>query len=108
MEREGTEITAEDLARHTRKHGRKATHTLLSILGRRRPHHELVKSPGGQMMFFHLMARMDDLLDKVVSNKATEVERIEYAISVDFLKHNTDMMVNYKKHGDKLKGVSNA
>lgn len=108
MERTGTEITAEDLARHTRKHGRKATHTLLSILGRRRPHYELVKSAGGQMMFFHLMARMDELLDKVVSNNATEEERVEYAISVDFLKHNTDMMVNYKKHGDKLKGVSNA
>lgn len=108
MERTGTEITAEDLARHSRKHGRKATHTLLSILGRRRPHFELVKSAGGQMMFFHLMARMDELLDKVVSNKASEEERMEYAISVDFLKHNTDMMVNYKKHGDKLKGVSNA
>ena len=105
METVRNEITVEDLARHSQRHGRKATSQLLAILGRRRPHHELVTSPGGQLMFMRLLARMDELLDKIVANKADEDERIEYAVSVDFLKHNTDLMVNYKKHSDKLKGA---
>jgi len=105
METVRNEITVEDLARHSRKHGRKATSQLLAILGRRRPHYELVNSPGGQLMFVRLLSRMDELLEKIVMNKADENERIEYAVSVDFLQHNTDMMINYKKHSDKLKGV---
>lgn len=105
METERKEITAQDLKEHTQRHGRKATSQLLAILGRRRPLYDLVKSSGGQLMFFNLLARMDELMENIVNNKATEEERIEYKISVDFLKHNTDIMVNYDKHHNKLKGV---
>ena len=105
METERKEITAVDLARHSKRHGRKATSQLLAILGRRRPHYELVISPGGQLMFARLLARMDELLNKIVMGKAEESERIEYGVSVEFLNLNTDIMVNYKKHSDKLKGV---
>jgi len=104
METERREITAQDLKEHSQRHGRKATSQLLAILGRRRPLHELVMSTGGQLMFFHLLARMDELMENIVSNEATEEERIEYKVSIDFLKHNTDIMVNYEKHHKKLKG----
>jgi len=99
------EITVEDLNRHRKKHGRKATAQLLGILGRRRPLYELVISPGGQLMFARLISRLDALLDKLVMGTASEEERIEYTVSVNFLSDNTDILVNYKKHSDKLKGV---
>ena len=105
MEPERNEITAADLARHTQRHGRKATSQLLNILGKRRPHYDLVMSPGGQLMFIKLLARMDELLAKIVDGAAVESDRIEYRISVDFLKINTDIIINYKKHSDKLKGA---
>jgi hypothetical protein len=105
MEPVRNEITAEDLARHTARHGRKATSQLLNILGRRRPHYDLVMSPGGQLMFNRLIARMDELLSKIVSDDANAYERTEYSISTEFLNTNTDIIVNYKKHSDKLKGA---
>jgi hypothetical protein len=105
MESERKEITASDLAAHSRRHGRKATSQLLEILGRRRPHYELVTSPGGQLMFSSLLVRMDELVEKIVGNKATEEERVEYKVSVDFLNYNADIMTKYEKHSNKLKGV---
>jgi hypothetical protein len=105
MEPVRNEITAEDLARHTARHGRKATSQLLNILGRRRPHYDLVMTPGGQLMFNRLIARMDELLAKIVDGVADEPDRIEYRVSVEFLQVNTDIIVNYKKHSDKLKGA---
>lgn len=99
------EITTEDLARHTQKHGQKATSKLLSILGGKRPLYDIVMSPGGQLLFSRTLNRMNELLDMIVAEKATEKDLMEYRLKVEFLNDSVNMLKNYKKHKDMLKGV---
>lgn len=98
------EITVGDLAQHSRNHGKKATSQLLKFLGMKRPLYDLVMSSGGKLMFTAIVSRLNDLLDKIVEGDITADERIEYKVGQEFLRHNVDILVNYKKHKDVLKG----
>ena len=99
------EITVADLEHHSRRHGKKATSQLLAVLGRKRPLYDIVMSPGGQVLFSYLISDLDSLLDKIIDNKASEEDRLKYKVSVDFLRHATTIMKDYKRYSDKLKGV---
>lgn len=98
------EITIQDLQAHSRRFGKKATHKLLMLLGKRRPLYDLVMSEGGQLLFQRLIQRLDEILDKIVADTATEKEHVEYKVRLEFLRDATDNLVNYKKYRDMLKG----
>ena len=105
METENREVTLADIQTHTKRHGRKATSQLLTLLGKRRPLYDIVMSKGGQRLFSVIIERLDELLDRIINNKATTEETIEYRVSVDFLNYSASILSNYEKHSNKLKGV---
>ncbi len=105
MESERQEVTLADIEAHTKHHGRKATAQLLSILGKKQPLYDIVMSKGGQMLFTVILERLDELIDKIVNNQATDEERIEYTVSIKFLNNSAAILSNYKKLSNKLKGV---
>ncbi len=105
MESVRDEVTLGDIEAHSKRHGRKATSQLLNLLGRKRPLYDIVMSKEGQVLFSSLIARLDELLEQIIDNKATDKESMEYRISVKFLREMAEILRNYKKHSDMLKGV---
>ncbi len=105
MESERQEVTLGDIEEHSKRHGRKATSQLLSILGKKQPLYDIVMSKGGQMLFKNIIDQLNMLLDLIVDNKATDVEIMEYKVNADFLNHSAAILSNYKKLSNKLKGV---
>lgn len=97
-------LTLEDIANHSAKHGRKATATLLHILGRKRPYYDALMDEKCQLILHSVFLRMDELLEKIVVAKNSDEERIEYDILRKLANEWAQELVNYRKHKDKLKG----
>ena len=100
------EITLEIIEEHARKHGRKGTAQLMSVLGRKQPmYHALTKSESVKIVLKSAMGRMNELLDKIIEDKCTTEEKHEYNSLKKIFTDWSIELDTYKKHCKKLKGV---
>lgn len=97
-------VTLADLESHVARHGKKATSKLLELLGRRKPAYDIIMSPGGSTLFSRVIFRLDELLDLIIEEKASDKDLMEYKTKVEFLRYSTDILKNYEKYRKMLKG----
>jgi len=99
------EITLEIIEEHARKHGRKGTAQLMSVLGRKQPMFQaLTKSESVKIILKNAMGRMNELLDKIIEDKCSIEEKHEYNSLMKIFGDWSTELDTYNKHYKKLKG----
>jgi len=78
------EITPETLENFVRKHGAKSCARIMSVLGKKQPFYQAIRSEVGQELLKDVINRLEIILDKYIKddpkNKVTDAEHAEYRV----------------------------
>ena len=100
-------ITISDIERSMRGHNIQSIQGKMVFLQTKQPFCEAVASGIGQELLNDLMINMDQLLEKIINENATNGELAEYRVYRKLFKQWSTRIVNYFKIADDLKEIGN-
>lgn len=99
------DVTPTTIEQYALKHGARNAKALLSVLGKKQALYNAIQSEVGQAFLKSFIEKMDELLDKIIDEEASDVEKTEYRIRAAMIKEWAEQLKIYEKHSKKLKGV---
>lgn len=95
-------LTPKHVEEFQKAHGKAITRHVLAILGKNHDFYAAVSTPIGRELLKDLMDRMDELAVKLLSNGATETDKMEYNVRKQILDSWAQRIKVYEVHAQKL------
>lgn len=95
-------ITPKHVEAFQKAHGKSLTRHVFAILGKNHDFYSAVSTGIGKELLRDLMGRMDELAVKILSDGATETEKLEYSVRKQILDAWCQRIKVYEVHAQKL------
>lgn len=96
-------LTPERIAEFLKYHGRKGIKTM-SALGNNQPAYAAITDEVGQHLLKHVMAKMEDRLNKIIALEADDKDKLEYGILRDIFNEWVEIIYTQRKLADRIQG----
>lgn len=100
-------ITPETIENYTKKHGSQSCARIMSVLGKKQPFYEAIRTDIGQELLKDVIQKMEILLEKAIvddpTNPMTDADKAEYRVLKNLAETWANRIHSYRGKIQKLK-----